>query len=109
MNHYTLLFIRGCREMTAGPQYMPWRIWICRHILWGSRIGKRGCREMTAGPQYMPWRIWICRHILWVSRITRQPQDARKSNRCIARFAVGELQNCAMVTIQPAPDCNHCV
>ena len=20
--------------MTAGPQYMPWRIWIRRHILW---------------------------------------------------------------------------
>ncbi len=27
--------------MTAGQQYMPWRIWICHHILWVFRITRQ--------------------------------------------------------------------
>ena len=27
--------------MTAGPQYMPWRIWNCYHILWVFRITRQ--------------------------------------------------------------------
>ena len=46
---------RGCREMTADPQCMSRRIWICHHILWVFRITRQP-------PFDLGIMIWVSYH-----------------------------------------------
>ncbi len=43
---------RGWREMTADPQCMSWRIWICHHILWVFRITRQPLDLVALAQQF---------------------------------------------------------